>query len=253
VFFRRQKDVYNCAEPVMIAMVRRTNRSQGESDMRKLAVAALSAAVIACVSASSAQAAMIYFVVAALDGSITYTGASLDVSSALDIDSATLLVMEAGKDGDASGLVPFDTVAIFAPSPPNTNIEYGSGDKPSDFPTPLGASVVLSWTGSGGDEFTETLTTVDSIVRGPANAISVELSGKVSDADGVFKGARAVLMVQASQDFGLVFPPDVTFTNAAGVSSIPEPSTWALMALGFGVLGYATVRRRKTNISMLSA
>jgi hypothetical protein len=221
--------------------------------MRGLVVAALSAAVIASLGASSAQAAMIYFVVAALDGSITYTGTSLDVSSALDIDSATLLVTEAGKDGDASGLEPDDTVAMFAPSPPNTNIEYGSGDKPSDFPAPLGANVVLSWTGSGGDKFTETLTTVDSINRKTTDAIAVELSGKVSDADGVFKGAPAVLMLQASQDFGLVFPPDVTFTNASGVSSIPEASTWAMMALGFGVLGYATIRRRKTKISMLSA
>jgi hypothetical protein len=27
--------------------------------------------------------------------------------------------------------------------------------------------------------------------------------------------------------------------------SIPEPSTWVMMALGFGVLGYAGFRRRK--------
>ncbi len=222
--------------------------------MKSAFVAMLGAAALVTFGASSAaQAAMIYFVVAALDGAIDYTGTSLDVSSALDIDGATLLVTEAGKDGDASGLNPYDTVALFAPSPPDTNIEYGLGDKLSDFPTALGADVVLSWTGSTGDMFTETLTTVDSINRGTPNAIMVELSGTVSDSSGVFMDAPALLMLQASQDFGHMLPADVTFTNASGVSPIPEAPTWSMMALGFGILSYAAFRRRKTNIAPLSA
>jgi len=36
-------------------------------------------------------------------------------------------------------------------------------------------------------------------------------------------------------------------------SSVPEPSTWAMMALGFAGLGYAAFRQRKTQISMLAA
>jgi hypothetical protein len=44
----------------------------------------------------------------------------------------------------------------------------------------------------------------------------------------------------------------VLFTNATGVAvtpSIPEPSTWVMMALGFGALGYAGFRRRNANIA----
>jgi PEP-CTERM motif len=36
-------------------------------------------------------------------------------------------------------------------------------------------------------------------------------------------------------------------------SGVPEPSTWAMMALGFAGLGYAAFRQRKTKISMLAA
>ena len=33
--------------------------------------------------------------------------------------------------------------------------------------------------------------------------------------------------------------------------AVPEPSTWAMMALGFGLLGYAGYRRRRTAISIV--
>jgi hypothetical protein len=48
-------------------------------------------------------------------------------------------------------------------------------------------------------------------------------------------------------------------TSALGVggsvitSGVPEPSTWAMMALGFIGLGYAAFRQRKTKVSMLGA
>jgi Flp pilus assembly protein TadD len=48
-------------------------------------------------------------------------------------------------------------------------------------------------------------------------------------------------------------------TKALGVggsvitSTVPEPATWAMMALGFAGLGYAAFRQRKTKISMLAA
>jgi hypothetical protein len=35
-------------------------------------------------------------------------------------------------------------------------------------------------------------------------------------------------------------------------SGVPEPSTWAMMALGFAGLGYAAFRQRKTKISVLA-
>jgi PEP-CTERM motif len=51
------------------------------------------------------------------------------------------------------------------------------------------------------------------------------------------------LNLTASESNGLI---DVEFTNATTsvTPSIPEPSTWVMMALGFGALGYAGFRRR---------
>jgi PEP-CTERM motif len=36
-------------------------------------------------------------------------------------------------------------------------------------------------------------------------------------------------------------------------STVPEPSTWAMMAIGFAGLGYAAFRQRKTKVSILAA
>jgi hypothetical protein len=36
-------------------------------------------------------------------------------------------------------------------------------------------------------------------------------------------------------------------------SGVPEPSTWAMMMLGFMGLGYAAFRQRKTKVSMIAA
>lgn len=36
------------------------------------------------------------------------------------------------------------------------------------------------------------------------------------------------------------------YTNYAFVSTVPEPSTWAMLIMGFGVVGFSLRRRRKT-------
>jgi hypothetical protein len=215
--------------------------------MKSSTVAAFGAVAIATVGAvSAAQASIVSFDFVALDGSITYTGTSLDVSTALDLDGATLLVSEVGA-GDASGLHPFDTVGLSAAtSPPSNEIEYGST------PGPLGADVIVSWP-SGVDTFTETLTTVKSIDRTTLNEIAVTLTGTLSDTGGTFTDAPVLLMMHATQDFEHTLPPQVTFTNISAASAVPELSTWAMMALGFGGLGYAASRRRRVNISALAA
>jgi hypothetical protein len=62
------------------------------------------------------QAATIDFSGAAIGGLITYTGVSLDVSTELDLDDATLLVLNVTA-GDASSLNPFDTISLSAETP----------------------------------------------------------------------------------------------------------------------------------------
>ncbi|MEH2517767.1 hypothetical protein V1279_003340 [Bradyrhizobium sp. AZCC 1610] len=49
--------------------------------------------------------------------------------------------------------------------------------------------------------------------------------------------------------FGNQGPLDLLFTGGVGniaVGGVPEPSTWAMMILGFAGVGYMTYRRRKT-------
>jgi hypothetical protein len=238
-----------------MALVRRNKQSQGNSAMKSSVVAAFSAALIAMVGASSAaQAVMIDFGFSAEDGSITHDGASLDKSSQLDLDESTMLVLHV-EPGDASGLVVGDVIKLSADTPmASSDVIYGFGGlpgMPSDFPTPLGANVILSWPispGPGADVFTETLTTVTSINRGTPDAITVTMTGMVTDSKGLFKAATPVQLIMTASEAGGSGIIGVEFTNTSNLGpSIPEPSTWVMMALGFGALGFAAVHRRKAN------
>jgi hypothetical protein len=229
----------------MIVLALRNRLSWGTRSMKSSVVTALGAALIVTLGASSAaQAAIVDFSGDVLDGSITYTGTSLDVSTELNLDSATFLVLIVGA-GDASGLAPDDGFTL---SPATSDIIYGSGTGP----TPLGADVIVSWS-AGAVTFTETLTSALSITRA-TNEIDLTLSGELSDTGGVFTDSPVLLMLSFSQPEGPLGDIRATFaTMSGGVPAVPELSTWAMMAFGFGGLGYAASRRRKANISALAA
>jgi PEP-CTERM motif len=213
--------------------------------MKRSVITAVGAAVIAMLGASSAaQAALINFTVTAIGGTPTYTGPTLDQSTAVDVDTSILLVSEVGA-GDDSGLTPgVDTVTLVP-----TDIVYGAGTGPGALP---GSGLTKSWTGDNGDVFVETLTAVDSINRLTPDQVIVHLSGTVSDSQGLFVDTPAPFVLNATQFEGVGSATSVTFTNSAGAvtPSIPEPSTWAMMTLGFGALGYAGFRRRNANIAL---
>jgi PEP-CTERM motif len=196
-------------------------------------------------ASSATHAAAVNFDFSAFDASILHDGTSLSDSTFLDLDDALELVTSV-VPGEASGLVEGDVITLAgATSPTLSNaIIYGSG------PGPLGANVILSWpmvSGPGVDAFTETLTTVTTIVTAPSDPdfIAVTLTGTITDSMGLFMNAPVVLMFTATQAGANI--PSVAFSNSTtGVTpAIPEPSTWVMMALGFGVLGYAGFRRRK--------
>jgi len=219
--------------------------------MKRTVIAVLGAVMIATfVASSAAEAAVINFGVASADGAVTYTGTSLDVSTALDLDGSTLLVVEKNAS-DASGLALLTgTVALSAAtSPPSSDIIYGSGTGPGS----LGADVTLSWTGSAGDTFTETLTSIVSINRAETDQIGLTLKGMLSDADGVFTDTPVLFSLTANQAGGAGQTITSSFTDTTSFSSsIPESSTWVMMALGFAALGYASIRRGKANRALLS-
>ena len=165
-------------------------------------------------------------------------------STALDLDDTTLFFSGIGP-GDDSGLVAFDTVSVFAPSPPDTNIIFGSGTGTS----PLAPEVVVSWTGSQG-AFTETLTTVKDVARNPSSpdSIGVTLLATIRVHCGGFVDA----LISLDRQSGLRPGDRHRVVHQRVAPSIPEPSTWAMVALGFGALGYAASRRRKANLAALS-
>jgi hypothetical protein len=210
----------------------------------------LSAALIAATSASStARAALVDFGVASLGATVTYTGGStLDQSSSLDLDDTLLIVTTIGA-GDQSGLSMFptgeSTVTLTSP------IDYGSLSGNVNKPI-VGGDVFKTWVANDGDTFTETLTTVVSINRATPDAITVKLEGMLSDADGLFANTPAELILSANQVGGPGFTVGVSLTNTASTGVVPEPSTWVMMGLGFGALGYAGTRKRKANIVQLS-
>jgi hypothetical protein len=216
--------------------------------MKRSIIAALSAAVIAMLGGgSAAEAATIDFGVTSFDGSITFLGGgSLDQSTTLDLDLSFLVVNEI-LPGDQSGVSLRDVVSLTAmTSPTSSQIIYTSGLGP------LGAVVILSWVATSGpgvgDVFTETLTTVAAINRAVTDQIGLKLTGTVMDNGRSFMNVPITLNLTASESMGLI---DVEFTNATTsvTPSIPEPSTWVMMALGFGALGYAGLRRRKAMLS----
>ena len=47
-------------------------------------------------------------------------------------------------------------------------------------------------------------------------------------------------------------PPFALLDDVSLTASVPEPSTWAMMALGFAGLGYAGYRRRRQPISIIA-
>ena len=135
------------------------------------------------------------------------------------------------KSGDESGLAAGDSLTIVP-----TSATYGTLDGPG-LDITLTTPIVKTWTGTDGP-FTETLTTLNEVDRG-TNSIAFQLSGTVTG--GVFSASPATMIFSLTQAGGPGNVVSASLTNSA--STVPEPATWVMMALGFIGLGYAAVRR----------
>jgi PEP-CTERM motif-containing protein len=207
--------------------------------MKALIVAALGTALVGTLGTASAQAGTIVIDFgAASTGTVTYTGANLQSSTALDLTSAAVQVTTVGSD-DTTGIA-IGTPVTLTPAP--FTYPLGVGPQPVD--------LSKEWT-VGGTTYTETLTEV-TITRTPANSITLSFTGEVTG--GAFVDVPATLILNATQAAGpgVGHAVSVGFTNAAVSTTVPEPATWAMMLIGFAGLGYVAFRQRKTKISLLS-
>jgi PEP-CTERM motif len=206
----------------------------------KKSVATLGVALIATLGAASAARAAVNVIDfgAASSGPVTYTGSSLNVSTALDLSLAVEAVTTVGSD-DTTGVTTGTPITIIP-----LDIVYGSGDGPE--------AIDLSKTWAvGGTTYTETLTDV-TISRSPANSITLSFTGDVTG--GAFVDTPATLILNANQARGpgAGHAVSVAFTDAAATGAIPEPSTWVMMLLGFAGLGFAVTRRSAKNRTALA-
>jgi hypothetical protein len=175
-------------------------------------------------------------------GPVSYMGPNLGASTQLNLSLDTLTVSSVGTDDNASGLATGNTITI---SP--LTIDYGSGAGPNS------VSITKSWT-DGLGTFTETLTSAQIFrIPGVKNAITILLSGTLTGPGGLLD-VPATLLISATQvrGPGIGHAVSISMTNAAQFGAIPEPSTWVMLALGFGGLAYAAVRRSAKDRSALA-
>jgi hypothetical protein len=63
-------------------------------------------------------------------------------------------------------------------------------------------------------------------------------------------GSSETLSFLATGTGGAPLPP-FALLDSVSLTAVPEPSTWAMMVVGFGLLGYAGFRRRRTAASLV--
>ena len=212
-------------------------------------VGVVSIAFLAAVGMSSGAQAVteIDIGASAIGNAITYkvpvAGEPLQDSTSISFGTTAhpslLLVTQTGP-GDGSGLTAGSSFVTLSP----VTITFGSGSGMM-LDTPLGTDITKSWTDSVGT-FTETLTTVDAINRGSANAITVTLLGTIVGPGLPAGGSDVQFILTANQAGGVGKAVSASFTNTANLV-VPEPSTWAMMVVGFIGLGYAAFRRSAKN------
>jgi PEP-CTERM motif len=220
--------------------------------MRKVVPALAAAAFATLAAGSAARAAVVDFSGVSLCPTtctgISYTGSALETSTAYDLDGTTWFVNIVKAD-DQSGLQVGNSFTLVP-----TTLSYGmaSGVVDITLTTPL----VKTWTATTGpdlgDKFTETLNTLTSISRGASgsNAITFDFAGEVTGGT-LFNDTPVQLVLALTQAGGPKNIVDAEVTNEAS-ETVPEPSTWVMLALGFAGLGYAAVRRNAKERSGLA-
>ena len=206
----------------------------GKTLLPRLTMAA--AALAAVMFAGSVQAATINidFGLTPVGGTPSFTGTSLDTSTAFNFGGGLYIVNQIGA-GDQSTLALSNTVSL-------TNFSYGSGNAGT-----LTSDLIKTWTTAAGT-FTETLTSFIAN-RATPNALTLVLAGTLLGPGGIDQPAFAIL--NANEVGGPGNAVDWSLTNTSTlVSTTPLPAALPLFAsVGLGALGLIGWRRKRKQIT----
>jgi hypothetical protein len=212
--------------------------------VKKLALAALLAATTA-----SADAAVTYsFAGAEFDGGAAVSGTiTIDTDALLSANGATdpaLYYYYATDDGSSTGLLPFLSISFTS-----------AGSNPALLSTGNWTYQLLQANPADGSFNLE----LDWLVNNPDNSITASSfalygSGFISTAPagGALLpdfGKAGTLSFIAQSGTGENVSYDIVSSGTLNVSAAPEASTWGMMVLGFGAVGYAARRRIHVTIA----
>jgi len=200
---------------------------------KRLTIAAAALAAVVITGAAQAATITINFGVSPVGGSPSYTGTSLDQSTAFNFGGGIYQVNQIGA-GDQSTLALLNTISL-------TNPTYGSGNVGT-----LASDMTKSWT-TGAGTFTETLTSF-IINRGTANAITLLLAGTLTGPGGISQDAFAI--VNANQVGGPGNAVNWALTDTSTLGATPLPAALPLFATGLGALGLLARRRKRKSVAV---
>ncbi len=202
---------------------------------RIVGAAAVGAAMLIGLPAPSAQAAYIV--------DLTQQGSNVVATGSGTIDLTDLAFNQTVVV--SAGIIPDEPAISTGPTTPETLIFYTGYTGPTSFGTGLPTSAS---NGSGDlvDLASDSLGVPLSYVSGSFLLDSSTYNNQTFSTLGVTPGTY-------KWTWGSGAHAD-TFTLVIGAAAIPEPSTWAMMLLGFAGVGFATYRRRSPkNGSCLAA
>jgi hypothetical protein len=197
--------------------------------------AAIATATIGPAIASVTFLALVDPYSSASDPTVGYTGATLDTATSFTLGSGPF---------PGSIFLPLSDTGSFSISP--TTIPTLGLDVPNSI------DITKTFTGSGGETVTELLTEAYVTERVP---FSGGVNGGSADLDLLLEGTITASSISGLTGQAVSFTIDTTFIRSGTSGStfwfgtenspvVPEPSTWAMMLLGFAGLGFAGYRQR---------
>jgi PEP-CTERM motif len=127
---------------------------------------------------------------------------------------------------------------------------HGGGTEMASFATPQ-TSFSFYWGSIDGGATNKLSITIDAYTLTGADLVAL---GAVADGSQTSPASNQLVTITGLGEFSTItFHSNLNSFEFSLPTSVPEPSTWAMMALGFAGLGYAAFRRNSKGQMALSA